>query len=392
MSFGILVVIVLAGLGGPLLGLSGRRFVPVVIGEIVAGVIVGRTGLGTVNPAEPTISFLGEVGFAMLMLTVGMHLPLRDPRLSSSLRGGAALAVIVGLLAVPAGFAAAAIAGTSHAAIYAVLIASGSAAVLLPALEETGANGSDAMAVMAQVTIADVVTILSVPIVLQPARTVHAVLGGVLVALAVVALLGCARLLGGHSWVHDVRQRSKQRHWALDLRLSLLVLFFLAWIAQRSGTSVLIAGFGAGVMVALIGGPKRLSTQMRGVADGFFVPLYFVILGAELDLRGLIDDPAMLALTAALALLNVLIHLAAVALVRRPLSAGLTASAQLGVPAAVASLGLAEGVLSGTVATAIVAAALVSLGVCTAGVQSLVARERDLERTPAPDLGLSAQS
>jgi Kef-type K+ transport system membrane component KefB len=383
-SFGILLAIVLAGLGGPLLGLSERRFVPVVIGEIAAGVIVGRTGLEIVDPTEPTIAFLSEVGFAMLMLTVGMHLPLRDPRLASSLRGGAVLAAIVGVLAVPAGFAAAAIAGTGHAAIYAVVLASGSAAVLLPALQETQAEGRDVLAVMAQVTIADVVTILSVPIVLAPQRAVHAVIGAALVTAAVVTLYGAARLLAGHRWVDHVRRMSKQRRWALDLRLSLLVLFGLAWIAQKSGTSVLIAGFGAGVTVALIGGPKRLSTQMRGVADGFFIPLYFVILGAQLDLRGLVGDPAMLALTGALAALNVAIHLAAVVIVRRPLSAGLTATAQLGVPDAVASVGLGEGVLSGTVATAIVAAAVVSLGVCTAGVERLIGREGAREAGAAP--------
>ena len=387
MNFGTLVVIVLAGLGGPLLSLTGRRFVPVVIGEIAAGVLVGRTGLEAVDPANSTISALGEVGFAMLMLTVGMHLPLRDPRLSASLRNGAVLAVIVAVLAVPAGFAAAAVAGTSHAAIYAVVLASGSAAVLLPAFEEADAASPHVLAVMAQVTIADVVTILSVPIVLQPERTAHAVLGGALIAITVLLLLGSVRLLAGHAWVHRVRQLSKRRHWALDLRLSLLVLFLLAWIAQKSGTSVLIAGFGAGLMVALIGGPKRLSTQMRGIADGFFIPLYFVILGAELDLRGLIDDPAMIALTAALAALNILIHLAAVAVTRRPASAGLAASAQLGVPAAVASLGLAEGVLSSTVATAIVAASLVSLGVCTVGVELLVGRAG--AQTPA-SAGLGA--
>jgi Kef-type K+ transport system membrane component KefB len=375
-SFGILLAIVLAGLGGPLLGLSEKRFVPVVIGEIAAGVIVGRTGLEIVDPAKPTIAFLGEVGFAMLMLTVGMHLPLRDSRLAGALRGGAVLAAIVGVLAVPAGFAAAAIAGTGHAAVYAVVLASGSAAVLLPALQETKAEGPGVLTVMAQVTIADVVTILSVPIVLQPQRTVHAVIGAALVTVAVVALYGLARLLAGHRWVDHVRRLSKQRQWALDLRLSLLVLFLLAWIAQKSGTSVLIAGFGAGVTVALIGGPKRLSTQMRGIADGFFIPLYFVILGAQLDLRGLVNDPAMIALTGALAALNVAIHLAAVAIVRRPPSAGLTATAQLGVPAAIASVGLSEGALSDTVATAIVAAAVVSLGVCTIGVERLIARER----------------
>jgi Kef-type K+ transport system membrane component KefB len=375
MTFGTLVVIVLAGLGGPLLGLSGRWFVPVVIGEIVAGVIVGRTGLGSVDPANATIAFLGQVGFAMLMLTVGMHLPLRDRRLWDSLRSGTVRAVIVGVLAVPAGFVAAAVAGTSHAAIYAVVLASGSAAVLLPALEETDSAGPDALVVIAQVTVADIVTILSVPIVLQPGRTFHAALGAGLVAIAVLALLGCARLIDGHPWVHRVRRLSKQRHWALDLRLSLLVLFFLAWVAQKSGASVLIAGFGAGVMVAVIGGPKRLSTQMRGVADGFFIPLYFVILGAQLDLHGLINHPALLGLAGALAALNLLIHLAPPLMARRPLDAGLAASAQLGVPAAVASLGLSEHVLSGPVATAIVASALVSLGVCTIGVESLVRRQ-----------------
>lgn len=376
MSFATLLVIVLAGLGGPLLGLSGRRFVPVMIGEILAGAVIGNTGFESVDPANPTISFLGEVGFAMLMLTAGMHLPLRDRRLFESLRGGALLAVVVGVLAVPAGLAAAAVAGTAHVAIYAVVLASGSAAVLLPAFEEAGADGPEVLSVMAQVTIADVVTLLSVPIVLQPGRTIHAALGAALVAVAALLLLACARLLEGRAWVHEVRQRSKRRHWALDLRLALLVLFLLAWLAQKSGTSVLIAGFGAGLMVALIGGPKRLSTQIRGVADGFFIPLYFVILGAQLDLRGLVSHPTMLALAFALAALNVLIHLTAAVALGRPPSGGLAASAQLGVPAAVASLGLAEGVLSAPVATAIVAASVVSLAVCTVGVELLVGRER----------------
>lgn len=384
MSFGTLLVIVLAGLGGPLLGLSGRWFVPVVVGEILAGVIVGTTGLQVVDPSNTTVAFLGQIGFAMLMLTVGMHLPLRDPRLARSLRGGIVLAAIVGVLAAPAGIAAATIAGTSHAAIYAVVLASGSAAVLLPALEEAKASGPQTLTVMAQVTVADVVTIVSVPIVLQPARTAHALIGAALVATTVVVLYGAARLLAGHAWVERLRKRSKQRSWALDLRLSLLVLFGLAWIATRSGTSVLIAGFGAGVTIALIGGPKRLSTQMRGVADGFFVPLYFVILGAQLDLRGLVHHPAMVALAGALAALNVVIHLAASTLTRRPVSAGLAASAQLGVPAAVASLGLAEHVLSNAVATAIVAAAVISLGMCTLGVERLIARESESKNGAAP--------
>jgi Kef-type K+ transport system membrane component KefB len=371
MSFGILVLVVLAGLGGPLLGLLARRFVPVVVGEILAGILVGPAVLDAVHPSAATISALAEIGFAMLMLTVGMHLPLGERRLASSARAGALLALAVCALAAPAGIAAAAIAGTGHAAVYAVVLASGSAAVLLPAIEEVGLAGAEVLTVVAQVTIADVITIVSVPIVLQPSRAGRAALGGVLVAAAALALYLGARLVGEHEWVGRVRQLSKHRFWALDLRLSLLALFVLAWIAQRGGTSILVAGFAAGVVVAIFGGPKRLSTQMRGVADGFFVPLYFVVLGARLDLAGLVSHPAMLALAGALALLSVAIRLLAAPLVRQRVAGALAASAQLGVPAAVASLGIAQHVLSPVVATAVVASALVSLAVSTAGVGML---------------------
>jgi Kef-type K+ transport system membrane component KefB len=371
MSFGALVLIVLAGLGGPLFGVATRRFIPVVVGEILAGILVGPAVLGTVHPADATIATLAEVGFAMLMFTVGMHLPLRDRRLALAARAGGMLAGIVCVLAVPAGLLAASIAGSGHAAIYAVVLASGSAAVLLPAIEETGLAGAEVLSVMAQVTIADIITILAVPIVLQPGRVGRVALGGLLVAGAAVALFAAARLLAGHDWLQRVRHLSKLRHWALDLRLSLLVLFVLAWIAQKGGTSILLAGFAAGVMVAVIGGPKRLSTQVRGIADGFFVPLYFVVLGAQLDLAGLVRTPSMLALAAALAVLNVAVHLLAALVGRRSVAGALAATAQLGVPAAVASLGLSEHLLSPVVATAIVASALVSLAVCTAGVEML---------------------
>jgi Kef-type K+ transport system membrane component KefB len=370
-GLGTLLVIVLAGLAGPLLGFSRRLFVPVVAGEILAGILVGPEAVGAIHPSDPTISFLGEVGFAMLMLTVGMHLPLRDKRLARSLRSGGLLAGVVCVLSIPAGILAASLAGSCHAAVYAVVLASGSAAVLLPAFEELGLEGSLAMTVMAWVTIADVLTIVSVPVVLEPGRIGHAVLGALLVAAAAALTVLGARAISRQPWIHRVRKLSKARHWALDLRLALLVLFLLAWIAQQGGTSILIAGFGAGVTVALIGGPKRLSTQVRGVADGFFIPLYFVVLGARLDLGGLFGKASILALALGLVALNIVIRALAAALARAPLSAALAASAQLGVPAAVASLGLAEHVLSPAVATAIIASALVSLAVCTVGVDLL---------------------
>ena len=86
---------------------------------------------------------------------------------------------------------------------------------------------------------------------------------------------------------------------------------------MRSGTSVLIAGFAVGLVVAFIGGPKRLSAQVTGIAAGFFIPLFFVTLGAKLDLRAVVDKPSILELTALLTVANLAVHLVAAVVTRQ---------------------------------------------------------------------------
>ena len=385
MSFGVLALIVLAGLAGPLLASGRRALVPVVVGELVAGVIVGRSGFGWLNPEEPTTAFMAEVGFAMLMFVAGMHVPLRQPGLLSRVSRGGLAAVIAALLAPLAGIAVARASGTHHAAIYALLLASGSAAILLPALEEQGLLGdARALTVMAQVALADVAAIVLLPLVLEPSRALHAAVGGLLVTLCVLGLYGAVRTVHHRTWVQQIRRQSKQRAWALDLRLSLLILFGLAWVAQRSGTGVLAAGFGVGLVVSAIGGPKRLSRQVTGVAQGLMVPLFFVVLGARLDLRALGQSPSLVALAAELVALNLVVHAVAALLTRQPLAAGLAATAQLGVPAAVVTLGLQLQILTSGEAAAIVAAALASLPLTAVGV-SLLGRGRSTSETLAGD-------
>jgi Kef-type K+ transport system membrane component KefB len=375
MSFGTLALIGLCGFAGPLLSAAGHGAVPVVVGELLAGVLLGRTGIHAIDSSEPTLSFLSEIGFAMLMFAVGMSVPLREHGLKESLGVGATSAVIVAVIAVGAGLLVSKIGGAGHPAVYAVLIASGSAAVVLPILQERDLTGSTALAVMAQVTVADIGAMVAVPLVLAPGRTGRIVAGSAIVAACVIAMLVAAGHLRQRAGVHKLRQLGKRRGWAVDLRLALIVLFGLAWLTERSGASLLIAGFGAGLMVASIGGPKRLSNEVLGIAGGFFIPLFFVVLGARLDLRGLFSDPSLIALAGALAVLNVVVHLLAARLVHQPQSAGLVASAQLGVPAALVALGLPEHVLTPPQAAAIIVAALLSVVACSFGAAGL---EREL--------------
>lgn len=385
MTFGILAVIVCAGLGGPLLSLLRANLVPVVVGELAAGVVVGKTGFGWVDPADHTTAFLSSVGFAMLMFAAGMHVPIRQPGIGRGLRHGVVAAVIVAAFSVPGGIAIAAILGGGHAAIYALLLAGGSAAILLPVIEELGLLGDERiLVVMAQVAVADVSAIVALPLVMQPSKADRAALGGLAVAAAALALFGLAYLLRNHPAIHRIRKDSKKQIWALDLRLALLSLFVLAWIAVRSGTSILIAGFAVGLVVAVIGGPKRLSTQVTGIASGFFVPLFFVTLGAKLDLRAVVEKPSILELSALLVVANVAVHIVGALLTRQQLPAALAATAQLGLPAGVVTLGLQEHVISSAQGGAILIAALVTIGLCPAGIALLTRTKTAAPAPPAP--------
>jgi Kef-type K+ transport system membrane component KefB len=137
-SFGQLTVIILAGLGGPLLAASGRIVIPVVVGELLAGIALGKTCAGLIHANNPTISFLGDIGFAVLMMVAGMHVPLRNRALTRSLGLGAVAVLVSGAAGLGGGLAIARGLGIGHPALWAILLATGSAAIVLPALDEAG--------------------------------------------------------------------------------------------------------------------------------------------------------------------------------------------------------------------------------------------------------------
>lgn len=369
MTFGALALIAAAGLFGPLVAAVPRLRMPLVVGEVAAGVLIGRTGFGWLDPDEPTIAFLSEVGFAMLMFVVGTHLPLRHSALRNSL-GPAALATVLLLaLAVPAGYLLTTV-GPPLPLVLAVLVATCSAAVALPILQGLGravATSPAGVFATAWITLTDIVTVLAVPLVLATGALWRVVVGAMLVVLAGVAAFVTSRALRRTDAGHSIRMLSKRRGWALDLRIGLALLFSLAALAVAFGTSVLIAGFAAGAMLAATGQPHRLGQQLIGVAEGFFVPLFFVTLGARLEFTEMFASTRAMALCAGLIVTAVLARVIVVSVLRKPLGVGLLSTAALGVPSAVVAIGLQQGVLDAGQAAAIISAVLLSIAVAAAG-------------------------
>jgi Kef-type K+ transport system membrane component KefB len=382
-SFGQLTLIILAGLGGPLLSASRSVTVPAAVGELLAGIALGKTGAGLIKSSNPTIAFLGNIGFAVLMMLAGMNVPLRNRALLGSLARGALAVAASAALGVGGGLLIGHALGLGHPAVWAILLATGSAAIVLPSLEEAGVGSDRALLAMAWATVADVLTIVAVPLVMNPSKATRAGLGALAVAAGAGLVLVAAKLLARDKQVRALRAESARKIWALDLRVALLALFALCALAEWIGTSILIAGFAAGLIVAVEGGPRRLSEQVTGVAGGFLVPVFFVVLGAGLDVRALVQSSKDLELAGLLILGILAVHLLAGLLIRAPVWTALVVCAQLGVPVAVVKLGQSQGTFNGGQGAAIIAAALASLAISATGA-SIAGRRAPATSAEAP--------
>ena len=373
--FDSLLVIVVAGLVGPLLAAGRRPLLPAVVGELIAGIAIGRSGLNLIDATTPANGLLYGLGFAMLMLVAGSHVDLGAPSLRAGARAGVLAAAVVALLAVPVGLAiGATLAPGAPSLLFPVLLAGSSAAVAFPILEERGLIGPGVALLLVWIPLADALTVLIMPLTLIGAGKIPEALGGdVLIVACTVVALWLGQRVANSPPALTLRDRSRTRGWALQLRVTLLMLVALSLIASRTGGSTLLAGFGAGLILARIREPDRLEVQLSGIAEGFFVPAFFVLIGSQLDLRSLAGDPSAILLALVMAASGLAIHLAASRVVAPApwRGFGLAAAAQLGLPAAAASLGLATGALSPAVAAAIVLAGCLTILPASIGTRRL---------------------
>lgn len=218
------------------------------------------------------------------------------------------------------------------------------------------------------------------PLVIDTGHVARAALGAAAVVMAGVVLFYLLRWIehsGLRTRVHDV---SEDRQFAVELRVSLALVFAMAALAVAVHVSLMLAGFVSGLAVAAVGQPRRVAKQLFAVTEGFFGPLFFVWLGATLQLRDLVDHPSMIVLGVCLGVGVALAHLAAIAL-RQPASYAMLASAQLGVPVAAATIGSQLHLLQPGEGAALVLGALVALAVTVSG-GSLAARRRTPEAAP----------
>jgi Kef-type K+ transport system membrane component KefB len=360
----------------------GRRM-PVVVFEVVLGIVIGPQVLKLVAD-HGFLAFMREVGMVAVMFMAGMEIDFARIRgrplalgvtgwLASIALSAAALAVLHPLL------------GLALPPTLIIALATTGLGTLLPILRDGGLLASPLGAMLlAAGTVGEVGPIVAASLVLSSRFSSWQEFALLIVFLAVVALaiamgagLRPPRLLA-------LLARTMHTSTQLPVRLALLLLASLIFLSQRFGFEAAIGAFAAGMIVGVaVRGPdgEDFRTKIDAVCFGWFAPFFFVGTGVAFDVVGLCRDLKTMLLVPVFLALFLLARGLPVWLYRRDLPRkelapmALSSSvASLGIVVVVTSVGLKSGRLAPDVAQALIGAALLSLLVYPTATRALLAR------------------
>ena len=285
---------------------AARFGVPGVIGELLAGLLVGPSVLGWVTP-DATMKLLAEIGIILLLFEVGMDTDLN--RLASSGAKPVIVALVGFLLPFLLGYGVSAwlfdIPKLTALFIGGTLTAT-SIGITVRVLNDLGRRRSDeAQIVIGAAVLDDILGVLALAFLYQFAveKQVSAEALGE-VSLYIVLFMVLAPLVAklAASVIAHFHQRAAAPGLALTMALSLILLF--SWLAHVVGAPDIMGGFAAGLAFGQHFGLKLkipppfsrvlsfkpspelahlLEDQMRPLIHTFS-PLFFVMVGVSLNL------------------------------------------------------------------------------------------------------------
>jgi Kef-type K+ transport system membrane component KefB len=280
-----------------------RLRLPAVVGEILAGMLVGPSGLRLVA-LSPSLTTVAVLGVVVLRFAVGLETKPSQffrvgPRAFLVAAGGVVLSLAGGVafgMAFGFGWVAALFVGTA--------IVSTSVGVTARVLKDRGLlRRSASRLVLAAAVIDDVIGLLVLAIVVGSVGG-HLDLPRILVVFGEIALFLVFEL-----WIAP-RLVKRHVHMLDGLRMpnapfviALIIMLTMAAISEQIGLAAVVGAFLAGMMLAETEDCYGLSRDTRPLYD-WLVPYFFALIGMQVQLS-LFADPRVLALGVALFLLAV---------------------------------------------------------------------------------------
>ena len=292
----LLLTLVAVFVATKLVGEAAQRIgQPAVLGELIAGVILGGSVLGLLDPTDPVIHVLAEIGVMVLLFEIGLHTDLR-----ALIRVGK-VATLVGFVGLTLPFAGGYLVATWLGQPSIVALVCGAAltatsiGISARVLSDLGRlETPEGQVVLGAAVLDDVVGLIILSVVagivggegisaFGIAKTTGIAIGFVVVALLVGGLVAPP--------VFRLVERIKTAG-ALGL-IALAFAFAMAALASMAGSALIIGAFAAGLV--LHNTPQRHDIERSTTSIGhFFVPIFFAAVGASVELKAFGDPDALM--------------------------------------------------------------------------------------------------
>lgn len=296
--FSLSVTMLVAALAPFAASLVPGRAIPEVVFLVFAGALLGPYGADVIRTSGGALSLVSELGMAFLFLMAGYEIKPSElvgtMGRHASICWGISLAAAIALVSLTGFSRFTGMAGIAFA-IMLTTTAYGTLAPIMRARDLT--NTSVGRAVTAYGATGEVLPVIAVALMLSTRSLL------VTVVVLVVFMLVCVRI--AHLSTSTARIGARFRDFVRSsagastqtpLRLVVLLLVFLLFLAEVAGFDSVLGAFAAGFVLRVFfpDGSDELETRLEAIGNGFLIPAFFVISGAGIDLSAALADPGLL--------------------------------------------------------------------------------------------------
>ena len=281
------IVVVAAAAAITVAVLPSRFAPPVVVLELVLGIVVGPQVLDLAH-SDDFVNFFSNLGLGMLFFFAGYEIDFQRIKGAPLKLGGWGWLISIGIAYAVGGILMAL--GVIDSSLYVgSAMATTAIGTLIPILRDNGELKTRfGTYLMAAGGVGEFGPILLVTLFLSTGHPLHE--AAILIAFVVLAI-GVALIsvrLAWRGW--PALERTFEASSQLAVRVTVVLVFGLVLLAGKLGLDVLIGGFVAGLITRLALSGHELQvfeSKLTAVGVGFFIPFFFITSGIEFDLDAL---------------------------------------------------------------------------------------------------------
>ncbi|MBR0590686.1 monovalent cation:proton antiporter family protein [Bacillus sp. FSL W8-0920] len=300
-----LVVVIIVAFFTPLLLHRFKLTIPVVVAEIIMGLIIGKSGLQLVVEHDAWLDTLSMLGFIFLMFLSGLEIDFssfESKKKARELPNGlkepntfkAATIVFLGVFSISfilsyafvlAGF-------IQNAFLMTLIISTISLGVVVPTLKEEKLMQTNiGQIILLVAVIADLVTM----ILLAVFSSIYGDGTGNMWLLLLLFAAGILLYLFGRVFkTKSIFQSMSKGTVQIGTRAIFTLIIVLVALSESLGAENILGAFLAGVLVSLLSPNKELVQQLDSFGYGFLIPIFFVMVGVDLNIWALFKDPTIM--------------------------------------------------------------------------------------------------